>query len=444
MEKHKIKKIFSLLLFVFFPIPLFVFCQDLFDSVLQETNLNYELYGYVQAGTYFGPIAKGNGCETKSTCGESSLKLRLRKGVIGDVFAEIRIRQDMDENDSKSKIILREGCVNAHLGSFDVCIGQQIVVRGKADGFKPTNVITPFNLLSFTPDEDDRRTGNFLIRSFWNHSWNHSAIRIETIWVPVYKPSVLPFQKAMLPKGMQLIEPDYPDENIANSALAFKFNYFGPSLDGSISYSSGYIPIPGLSASVSENTVRISPAAYRAQAVGADFSTTIGRYGLRGELAYKKTNKEETRWQSVPRSEIEYVMGVDREFSHFSLIAQYIGKYVFDLTKLKNFDSTTQDFIIYKMGLWNRMLSSQLKEWQSSISLRTSWKLLHEKLDTEFSGLFNLSTEEIFLKPKITYELSDNLDLTIGGQIFLGPDNTLYGKIDESISAGFLEFKACF
>jgi hypothetical protein len=248
----------------------------------------------------------------------------------------------------------------------------------------------------------------------------------------------------MLPKGVQLIDPNFPDANVLNSVIALKLNYEGVTLDGSLSYFNGYVPMPGLSAIVVENLIQIFPTAYRAQIMGADFSGTIGCYGLRGEFAYKKSEKEKNKWASIPHSQIEFVFGLDRELGNFSFIVQYIGKYVFDFTKLKKPDLTSPDFINHQIRLWNRMLTSQLEQWSHSISVRPAWKLYHETLDVELLGMFNFSTEEVFLKPKIGYDLTDDLTLTIGAQLYFGPNETLYGEIDESISAGFLEFKAYF
>jgi hypothetical protein len=430
--------------FLFFSLSLSLFPQDIFDSALQEKRFTYELNGYVRAGSYMGPLAEGEGSESKSMYGETSLKLRLRKGAIGGAFAEIRIKEDIDNENDGARIILREGYVDAHLGAFDMRIGQQVIVWGKADGYNPTNVITPYNFLSFSPDEDDRRNSNFLFRLFWNHLGENSTFRMEAIWIPLYKASVLPFQKAVLPQNAELLDGVYPNESVSNSGFALKLNYFGSLLDGSISYFNGYIPMPGLSAEEVDNSLQIFPISYRAQVIGMDFSTTAGNFGLKVEIAYKIPEKKEDIYQSIPCSQIEYVFGADREYGHFSIIIQYSGKYTFNFTRLKNSDPAGYDFIRYKICLWNRMLSSQIEEWQHSVSLRPSWNIFHEKLHMELLGSFNFSTEELFLKPKITYELSDSLDITVGAQVYLGPEETLYGEIDKSLSAGFLECKAFF
>lgn len=387
-----------------------------------------------------GPVPEESGYESKDRYGEAALKLRLRKGQWGDAYSELHFRNTNNSENSTSSFTMREAYVNAYLGAFDLRIGQQVVQWGKADGYNPTNVITPLDLLVFSPDGEDRRISNFLIRSYYNWSF----LRLEAIWVPIYCSSVLPFSKVELPKGVQLSEPDYPDEATVNSAIALKLHYEGASLDATLSYFTGFLPMPGLSARTENSILNIFPTAYRMQMIGTDFSTTVGVYGLRGEFTYREPYEEENTWQSIPNRQVECILGLDREFGNFSLIIQYIGKYIFDYKNLTEAHQTSPKFAKYKIVLWNQMLSGQLKEWTHAISFRSAWKLYHETLSLELLGQINLSTEETFLKPKLSYNITDDLILSAGAQIYHGPDDTLFGLLDKTNSAAFVELKASF
>jgi hypothetical protein len=59
-------------------------------------------------------------------------------------------------------------------------------------------------------------------------------------------------------------------------------------------------------------------------------------------------------------------------------------------------------------------------------------------------GLVNFSTEEVFLLPKATYTIADGFELCIGAQLFFGPDDTLYGLMQDKRNAGFAELKLSF
>lgn len=435
------KKIILVLLLTRFSLP----AQNLFDDALQEdssssTVLNYELNGYVRSGIYVGPVPEESGYESKDRYGEMTLKLRLHKGQWGDAYSELSFRNTNNSESLTSSFTMSEAYVNAYLGAFDLRIGQQVIQWGKADGYNPTNVITPLDLLIFSPDEDDRRISNFLIRSYYN--W--TVLRLEAIWVPIYNSSILPFLEVELPDGIQFREPDYPDEEIKHSAIALKLHYEGGSFDGTLSCFNGFLPMPGLLAYTENSILNIYPTAYRIKMIGVDFSTSVRAYGLRGEFAYREPDKADNTWQSIPNEQVEYILGLDREFGNFNLIIQYIGKHVFNYDDLTKAHQTSPGFAKYKIALWNRLLSGQLKEWTYAISFRPAWKLHHETLSLELLGQINLSTEETFLKLKLSYDITDDLTLSAGAQIYHGPDDTLSGLMDENNSAGFIELRAAF
>jgi len=436
-----LKKYILILLLTILSLP----AQSLFDDALQEDQsssaiLNYELNGFVRAGIYAGRVPEKSGYQTKDQYGEAALKLRLRKSQSGDAYSELRFRNRFNSESPASSFVIREAYVNAYLGVFDLRIGQQVVQWGKADGYNPTNVITPLDLLVFSPDENDRRSSNFLFRSYYN--W--SAIRFEAIWIPVYKTSILPFNMVELPDGMLYSETDFPSNDIKYSSFAFRLHYEGAGFDGSLSYFKGFMPMPGLSARSENSILEIYPAAYAMQMIGADVSTAVGAYGIRAEFAYKKADETDNAWKSIPKMQFEYIVGLDREFRDFGLIIQYIGKRVSDFENIEKVGSASPDFVKYKIALWNRMLTGQLEEWTHAISFRPALKLYHEILSLELLGQINFSTEEIFIKPVISYSIADDLTLLAGAQIFKGPQETLYGMLDENRSAAFIEFKASF
>jgi hypothetical protein len=420
------------------------FAQSLFDEAVQAdatalASLNYELNGYVRAGIFAGPASDESGYETRDAYAEAALKLRLRKGALGDAYTELRLRNPRKEDDIDA-FDLREAYVNLYTGPVDTRMGWQVVQWGKADGYNPTNVITPMDLLVFSPDEDDRRLSNLLIRSYVNLP----VARIEIIWVPAYEPSVLPFDDSDLPDGVALGEPDYPDTAWRNSSLALKAHYEGAALESSISYFNGYMPIPGISAQVDQGTFRVFQAAYRGQMIGADFSTAMGSFGLRGEFAFKVPDETEETWQSIPNRQIELILGVDREMGNLSLIVQYMGKHVFDFQALPAVDPGSPSFLQNQIALWNRMISGQQEEWVHAVSFRPALSLCHETLAIELLGQVNFSTEEVFLKPKVSYDLMDDLTVTAGAMLYYGPDETLFGFLEDRVNALFMEAKASF
>ncbi|MFC1851512.1 hypothetical protein ACFL27_15050, partial [candidate division CSSED10-310 bacterium] len=248
---------------------------------------------------------------------------------------------------------------------------------------------------------------------------------------------------------------------------AFRCHLEIASFDASLSYLSGYAPFPGIEfvdvegLPTGEPTVSLRYSAYQHQVIGFDFSTTIGDYcGLRGEAAYRLPDEYEGS-EYIPLPDLQYVVGFDREFGgQVSCIAQYISRHVFEWQKVESsqfFEETTTraagardtsddilELLLNEVTLKNRMISGQLEQISHSASLRVEWKFIQETLSLEAFGIMNFSTEEWMFRPRLTYDITDELTITVGGEIYRGPGDTLFGVIDELMSAGFMELKASF
>ena len=113
----------------------------------------------------------------------------------------------------------------------------------------------------------------------------------------------------------------------------------------SVSYLRGYAPLPGLTLSdlrfsTTDPAVFVSRTAYEQQVIGLDFSTALGEVAtIRGEAAYRRPFDYQNRpWAARP--DLQYALGADHNFGSFNVIAQYLGRYVFDWQKQTG---TTQD-----------------------------------------------------------------------------------------------------
>jgi len=355
--------------------------QDFFeaDSESSKPNFSYELNGFSRGVFFGGKIVDKKEAELKSGYGELGLKFRARKGKFGDGYAEVRFRKGSEFNQSLSEFQIREAYVNTYVGAFDWRLGHQIVVWGRADGFNPTNNITPQNILARSTDEDDRKQGNFLLRSFYH--WQ--PLRFEFIWVPQYVSSVLPTGLFPFPAYVKLGEEVRPDANLKNSSLALKINAESSLLDGSISYFQGYMPMPGVFLSNLEINEKgqllavVKPRPYKMNVIGLDFSTTFRSFGLRGEFAYRQPlgdyqSEDETH---IPNPDFQYVLGIDRSEGDLTVILQYIGRFVSDFQALEA-SSSPLDELEEK----NRMIASQQDELSHAVFMRPSLALLHETL----------------------------------------------------------------
>ena len=425
---------YLLLIISLFGISTSLFSQSLFESAISSDNddeKSFEINGYIRSDVF------ANEKDIRFVYGETSLIFETKSFRFGNAYSEFRIKQNLFESNQPTDVNFREGYINLYLSDFDFRIGQQIIVWGRADGFNPTNNLTPHDFTVFSPDEDDKRLSNFA----FSGTYNFHPFKINAVWIPVYKSSVLPFKNASLPEGVSWDIEDFPESKLSQSNYAIKLTVEKAAFDGSVSWFNGYHKLPGLNYhSVDSVNSQVYITTHRTNIFGFDFSTTFGKYGLRGEFAYSHPYENNDSLHSIPLPQLEYTIGLDKEWGDFSLIVQYIGKHTFDFEEnkelLPGFESQLQ--------VWNKMIYNQQNAFSHAASIRPSLSLAHQTLNFEVLSLYNFTTEELFIKPKITYKLSDNLSLIAGAQYYYGIENTLFEILGKGLNAGFLECKITF
>ena len=419
--------------------------------------------GYTRGDVYIGKEAGESNGEIKAAYGELALQVRTPKETYGDAFAEARLRYGLEGNRKQLFVDLREAYVNAHAGPLDLRLGQQVIVWGRADAFNPTNNITPSDLRVRSPVEDDRRVGNIGARAFLNFS----PFRLEGVYMPLYAPSELP--TVQLPSYIAFGEPSLPTPEFRNGLGGARLHLELPSVETSVSYVYGHALLPGFRF---ENytigpgaQVTVVREAYDHHVLGFDFSTAIGdALAVRGEAAYRRPLHYERRPYAA-RPDLQYVLGADRTFGSVSVIAQYMGRYVFDWkretgstggplgpedlptidpNRADDLDAEIRNIILAEVRQTNQMIFSQLEELQHLATVRLEWLTLHDTLSLSALGMMNFSTEEWLFAPKVAYRMTDNLMASLGGEILGGPTGTLFGLIDEQLSAGYVELRVSY
>ena len=432
-----------------------------------ETKVPFTLSGYARGDTFIGKVPNANAAEMKANYGELALQLRTVKSAFGDGFADARIRYGLQGADQGTFVDLREAYVNGYLGPVDIRLGKQIIVWGRADALNPTNNLTPIDFRIRSPLEDDIRIGNVGARAFLRFS----PVRLEGVWMPVYLATELP--NVGLPEFVSFGPPKYPSLDLRNGLVAGRVHLELPAFDMSVSYLRGYAPLPGLTvSSVTFDPVnpslQVARTAYNQQVVGFDFSTALGEVmTLRGEAAYRRPYD----WQNKPyaaRPDLQYVIGADHTFfGSLSVIGQYLGRYVFDWERVPlsampldpnvlkmdptdpTFDSnywvpTVTDAANLVLARTSQVLFNQTAQVQHVATLRFDWLLAHETLSVSTLGLVNFTTKEWLVAPRIGYRFNDAMTAYVGAQVFSGPTETLFGLIEEVLSAGYAELRYSF
>jgi hypothetical protein len=421
----------------------------------------FTVVGYSRGGMFVGKVPGARQAEMKAAYGELSMAVKTRRETYGDGYAEARLRYGLQAGQQQQNVAeLREAYANAYLGPLDLRLGKQIIVWGRADALNPTNNLMPIDIRVHSPIEDDRRLGNVAARA----SLHLGPVRIEGVWVPLYLSSELP--DLPLPQYVYFGEPTNPRSELRNTLVAGRIHLELPAFEMSVSYLRGFAPLPGLRwtsvvVDPEKGSVIVSRTAYDQQVLGFDFSTALGTVlAVRGEAAYRIPTDYKNRIYAA-RPDLQYVLGVDRSFGPVSVIAQYMGRYVFDWQKDEPppgpldtsllrmpYSKQSQDFaeddttaVVKNM---NQMLFSQTARVQHLATVRLELLTAHDTLSISALAVYNVTTREWYAAPKIGYHLSDALVAYVGGEIFHGPTGTLFGVIDEILSAGYAELRYTF
>jgi len=355
---------------------------------------------------------------------ETLVRLRLRKRTES---ATLLVSVDLLYDPlyySSPDVGLREAYAEFSPGRFDVRIGRQITIWGRADELNPTDFINPENYRQFIlSDKADRKIGSFYTKV----DYYFGAFSIRGIFIPVFTPAEIPMEttspwipyeikKLLMNPSVTLDDSVRPGFKLKNSEYAFKLDGVMPGFDFSLCYFDGFFDLPIMfrTAVLPSGTVEITPEYRRFRAGGFDFSTALGGAGLWGEVAYIHRGYYTTVNPAdadgiVVKPYLSFIAGADYTvFENLYLNFQWFGEYIFDYEKAIDDDMVKNGFIF-----------------------ECSKTFSGEELKIGFTGMiYNLKDEDYMLKPYIEYSYADGILLETGGYFFGGKKDSMFGQFD--------------
>lgn len=324
---------------------------------------------------------------------------------------------------------LREGYLNLGVGNADFRIGKQIIVWGRADKFNPTDNLSPRNYTLLVPEDDDQRIGAYAAKATYNFKdWS-----LTGFWLPEFRPNVLP-----LPHVSGL---SFSERIPHGQGGGIKVEQSGKAIDWSVSYYDGLDLNPDLSiGSIDSSGLNLRLDHHRVHIVGADAATVVGRYGLRAEAAYTRTEDSEGRDPFIKNPSFYLVAGGDRTFfEYLNINLQYYVRYVSHYQD----PASIANPALRTVAIQEAVISNQVDRFQHGMTLRISDKWLHETLEGEIAAIVSFTRRDFVLKPKLVYSFNDHWKGTLGTILFRGEDNTFYGRLRDN-STAFVEIRYSF
>jgi hypothetical protein len=428
-----------------------IFDSSSFGQAEPEYKTSIELGGYVR-GSAFG---LSEDFDYSSLFGEFSLQGKL-VDASAFLYADVRIRSGIQFGDEFTSFQLKEGYAGYSADRLDILLGNQIVTWGRTDGFNPTNNITPNDYFFLTAEPDDQKLSNFMLRIKYRLT---SEIDLDVVGIPYYAPSVYRYDLFDMGENVKFRNVSLPEKTFKNGTVAAKLNVELSKLGFSLSYFRGYDPFAGFNVDTIDWSTGIpsitnSAAPYLKNTLGADLALPIGRWMVRGEFAYNRTEGYKNKFY-VPNPDLSYVAGIENNFGGFNIIAQYIGTYTISFNELVEpelLDPTNpmsqmeyaNGRILYKSAQFDRKIFYQQEKTNHALSLTVSKSLAYETWNIEMTGYYNLTSDDYMLRPKITWKITDALSASIGGSYMDGPVESLFDYSGPVLNGCFLELKASF
>ena len=320
--------------------------------------------------------------------------------------------------ESQSGVELREAYLEYASDRWDMRIGRQIVVWGKADGVQITDMVSPMDYTEFLArDYDDIRipVNAFKVR------YLRDKVTLEVIWLPVFQSAILPegdnpwAVASDFPENLEVIydDPLEPERTFENSEIGGKISFYLPGVDLSFSglYTWDKFPIYHVT-DVSESRMRIREEYHRLTFIGGAFSIPKNAFVFRGETAFfagKRIETDVMPGNLLKRNTWEWLLGVDwYAGSDWTLSAQITDTFILDYENAMTDDSHTV------FSTWN-----------------ISRKFLRETLTLSTFAYVGMNHGDFFDRCTVNYALTDELHLSAGIDWFSG-NQGMFGQYNEN------------
>ncbi len=343
-------------------------------------------------------------------------------------------------NDDSLDFRMRELYLDLYFKNFDIRIGKQQVVWGKADGVFITDIVSPLNLTEFLlPDFDEIRIG--VIAAKIDYYVGNSTF--EAIWIPVFTPTERP-----KPGSIWYVQPDFPvpptwdiskekiTPNLKYSEIFLKYTALTSAIDFELMGAYTWDDNPtlhiekefGLDPATMQPgllDLNIIPQHHRLTIGGGSFSSEIKGVILRGEAAYYNgkyflTEDPAQSDGNVKKNYLHYLMGLDFNIGSVKLSSQFIQQTILD----------------YDENILN-------EKTENTMTFLARYDLLRETMHLELFSYIGLNNEGSLVRPKITYDFDDSFSILLGSNIFVGDEKGRFGQYKDN-SMIYIKLKYSF
>ena len=344
-------------------------------------------------------------------------KLRISGDAFYDSIYDIRTNNDYNDDvieTYKTQFMMQDAYLQGKItNNFDMKIGHQIVVWGKSDSIRITDVINPLDnrLPGMTDIEDLRLSVGMIKGDYYIGSWNLSAMFIgenKIMLEAAPRGEFFPVDSIMQPAPspfMPLVEPAY---NMENLQFAFAANGVFSGWDLSFYLADVFDSKWHLNQTTNEREVS------KIQMIGSAINIAAGSYLLKSEIAlidgnrYNSTQDEKLRFDSL--------VGVDyMGIKDTVLSLEIASRYIFDYEN----QMITRDFV-------------EKDEIQTAMRITRSFE--NDTINANaLVSMFGSSWENGgFARVWVEYDVMDAVVANIGVVDYIGGDKVFFDAIKQN------------
>jgi len=353
--------------------------------------------------------------------GEERLRLDLT-GWTDAVEAEVRIKLDgiHDAVADDFDLDLREAYLDYTMGDLDFRLGRQIATWGVGD-LLFINDVFPKNWVSFYSGRplEYLKTGVDGLRA----RYSTDVMNAELLAIPRFEPDTLPTSKRFFLHddfaSVTNRDENLPDTTLGNTEIGLRlYGKFG-GFDISAYVYRGRWRAPSQRADDPNNATRVTSIypplsvyglSAQGQALGGVLSLEGGYYDSRDDRDGDDL--------AVLNSQALFLVGYQKQlWQDFTLGAQYYAEIM-------------SDFDAYKRSLPAGF--ARKERYRDIVTLRLTQFLKYQTWKLSLFAFYSPAENDYLLRPQVTYKVSDNLSVALGGNVFGGEKRTtFFGQFDQ-------------
>ena len=364
--------------------------------------------------------------------GDGSISLGLKDSY--DLGSSDRLRFEgqvrVDQRGDHGDVPITEALWQ-HSGSWlDLRIGQQRVAWGKADGINPTDFFTPHDYTVLQPFEADQRRSIAALRA-------DAAVAEGMTLSLVFQPFFVETRLPVVPGVMTTMrDPD----GVKQAQVGLRLTSTTDAVDWSVSVFHGYAKLPLLA--YEPGSAALFFHYPMLDAAGADIAHNFGAFGFRAEAAWLEPHSE-NGWSSV-RHHGFMVAGVDRGGDDWNVNVQAVARFTPGVRNEAPVDpADPQATLAALVARQNAMNYGQGHTVQLGFTSRLARSWLQQTLNAELLVLGYFQPATFLVRPMVGYAVTDASRLTVGGEYYVGRDDSFYGQFEKNRTA-FVEYQHFF